>query len=87
MITRLQDEAHRFAIEYHKSLRSKGQVHSILDEIKGIGPSRRKALMKYFKDIGRIREASSEDLMKVPGITKKVADEIYLFFHEDKNNF
>jgi len=87
MITRLQDEAHRFAIEYHKSLRSKGQVHSILDEIKGIGPSRRKALMKHFKDIGKIREASSEELMKVPGITKKVADEIYLFFHEDKNNF
>ena len=82
MITRLQDEAHRFAIEYHKNLRSKGQVHSVLDDIKGVGPSRRKALMRYFKDIGNIREASVEDLMKAEGITKKVAEEIYSFFHE-----
>lgn len=82
MITRLQDEAHRFAIEYHKNLRSKGQVHSILDDIKGIGPARRKALMKYFKDIGKIREASVDELMKVEGITKNVAKEIFSFFHE-----
>ena len=83
MITRLQDEAHRFAIEYHKSLRSKGQVHSILDDIKGIGPARRKALMKHFKDIGKIRDASVEELLGVPGITKGVAEEIYQFFHKD----
>lgn len=82
MITRLQDEAHRFAIEYHKSLRSKGQVHSVLDDIRGIGPSRRKALMKHFKDIGRIREASVEELIMAPGITKRTAEEIYQFFHQ-----
>jgi excinuclease ABC subunit C len=81
MITRLQDEAHRFAIEYHKSLRSKGQVHSVLDDIPGIGPARRKALMKYYKDIGRIREASEDELVEVPGITKKVARQIRLYFH------
>lgn len=82
MITRLQDEAHRFAIEYHKSLRSKGQVHSVLDDIKGVGPARRKALMRYFKDIEKIRQASPEELRKVEGITAKVADEIFSFFHE-----
>ena len=82
MITRLQDEAHRFAIEYHKSLRSKGQVHSVLDDIPGVGPARRKALMKHYKDIGKIREASREELEEVPGITKKVAGEIYQYFHQ-----
>ena len=82
MITRLQDEAHRFAIEYHKSLRSKGQVHSVLDDIKGVGPARRKALMRYFKDIDKIRQASPEELMKAEGITAKVAGEIFSFFHE-----
>ena len=61
MITRLQDEAHRFAIEYHKSLRSKGQVHSVLDDIKGVGPARRKALMRHFKDIEKIRQASGRN--------------------------
>ena len=82
MITRLQDEAHRFAIEYHKSLRSKGQVHSVLDDIKGVGPARRKALMRYFKDIDKIRQASPEELMKAEGITARVADAIFSFFHE-----
>lgn len=83
MITRLQDEAHRFAIEYHKSLRTKGQVHSVLDDIKGVGPARRKALMKHFKDIGMIRDADVEELVSVPGITEGVAKEIYAFFHRD----
>ena len=82
MIIRLQDEAHRFAIEYHKSLRSKGQVHSVLDDIKGVGPARRKALMRYFKDIDKIRQASPEELMKAEGITARVADAIFSFFHE-----
>ena len=80
MITRLQDEAHRFAIEYHKSLRSKGQVHSVLDDIKGVGPARRKALMRYFKDIDKIRQASPDELMKAEGITARVADESFRFF-------
>lgn len=83
MITRLQDEAHRFAIEYHKSLRSKGQVHSVLDDIKGVGPARRKALMKHFKDIGKIRQATQEELVQVEGITKNVAEEIFAFFHQE----
>ena len=83
MITRLQDEAHRFAIEYHKNLRSKEQVHSVLDDIKGIGPRRRKALMMHFKDIGRIREATVEELMEVETINERVAREIYTFFHSD----
>lgn len=82
LVTRMQDEAHRFAIEYHRSLRSKAQVKSILDDIKGIGPAKRKALMKYFKDIQKIKEASVEELMKVDGITEKLAQEIYLFFRE-----
>ncbi len=82
MITRLQDEAHRFAITYHKQLRGKEQVHSILDDIKGVGPARRKTLMQHFKEIGKIREASLEELISVNGITPQVAEEIYRFFHD-----
>lgn len=82
MITRLQDEAHRFAIEYHKNLRGKSQIRSVLDEIKGVGPERRKALMRHFKDIQKIKEASVEELTQVESITEKVAEEIYRFFRE-----
>lgn len=81
LITRMQDEAHRFAIEYHRSLRSKGQVHSLFDEIEGVGPTRRKALMKYFKDIQKIRQATVEELMEADGINKSVAQNIYKYFH------
>lgn len=81
LITRIQDEAHRFAIEYHRNLRSKVQVKSVLDDIQGVGPARRKALMRHFLDIDKIRQASVEELMAVDGITKKVAENIYKFFH------
>lgn len=81
LITRIQDEAHRFAIEYHRSLRSKQQVHSILDGIEGIGHTRRKSLMKHFLDIEKIRQASVEELMKADGITKNIAQNIYRYFH------
>ncbi len=84
MITRLQDEAHRFAITYHKQLRGKEQVHSILDDIKGVGPARRKALMQHFKEIGRIKDAAVEELSSVEGVTPQVAEEIYRFFHEEE---
>jgi excinuclease ABC subunit C len=83
-VTRLQYEAHRFAIEYHKNLRSKGQVHSVLDEIKGVGPARRKALLRHYQDIGKIREASVEELGSIEGITEQVAREIYAFFHKNQ---
>lgn len=82
LITRIQDEAHRFAITYHRSLRSKAQVHSVLDEIPGVGPSRRKALMKYFKSIEEMKQADVETLKEVPGITVNVAEEIYRFFQQ-----
>ena len=81
LITRIQDEAHRFAIEYHRSLRSKEQVHSVLDDIPGVGPTRRKALMKAFSNIADIREASVEELEKIPNIPRNIAEEIYSFFH------
>ena len=77
LITRIQDEAHRFAIEYHKSLRAKTQVHSILDDIKSIGPARRKALMKYFSDIGKIKTASVEELEQVPSMNDASARKLY----------
>lgn len=82
MITRLQDEAHRFAITYHKQLRGKEQVHSILDDINGVGPARRKALMQHFKEIGKIKEAEIEELMEVKGITPQVAEAVYQFFRQ-----
>jgi len=85
LITRIQDEAHRFAITYHRSLRSKAQVHSVLDEIPGVGPSRRKALMKYFKSIEELRAADVSQISKVPGITANVAQDIYLFFRKKDN--
>ena len=81
LITRVQDEAHRFAIEYHRSLRSKEQVHSVLDDIPGIGAARRKALMKAFMNLGDIKEASVEELAGIPNIPYNVAEEIYSFFH------
>ncbi len=81
LITRIQDETHRFAIEYHRSLRSKSQVHSVLDDIEGIGPTRRKALMKYFKGIEKIKEASLEELKQVPSMNQKSAEQVYDFFH------
>ena len=81
LITRIQEEAHRFAIEYHRSLRSKEQVHSVLDDIPGVGPTRRKALMKAFSNIADIREASVEELEKIPNIPRNIAEEIYSFFH------
>lgn len=81
MITRLQDEAHRFAITYHKLLRGKEQVHSILDDIKGIGPARRKNLMQHFKDIEKIKQAEVSELEEVKGITPQAARSIYEFFH------
>ena len=81
LITRVQDEAHRFAIEYHRSLRSKEQVHSVLDDIPGIGAARRKALMKAFMNLGDIKEASIEELAGIPNIPYNVAEEIYSFFH------
>lgn len=82
LITRIQDEAHRFAIEYHRSLRSSNQVHSVLDEIPGIGPARRKALMKAYKNLADIKEAEVEELMEIPQIPKNIAEEIYSFFHK-----
>ena len=81
LITRIQDEAHRFAIEYHRSLRSKGQVHSVLDEIPGIGPSRRKALMMRYPSLDAIREAKIEELAETPGMNLKAAEAVYRYFH------
>lgn len=81
LITRIQDEAHRFAIEYHRLLRSKGQVHSILDDIPGIGPARRKALMRAYQSLDEIKNATIEELKQVPSMNEKAAKQIYEFFH------
>ncbi len=82
LITRIQDETHRFAIEYHKSLRSKAQVKSILDDIEGIGATRRRALITHFETITAIKEASVEDLAKAPGMNIKAAQAVFDFFHK-----
>lgn len=81
LITRIQDEAHRFAISYHRALRSKNQVHSVLDEIEGIGPTRRKSLMQTFASIEEIKNASVEELLKAPSMNRKSAEKVYDFFH------
>lgn len=84
LITRVQDEAHRFAIEYHRSLRSKEQVRSVLDDIKGIGPARRKALMRHFKTIEAVRDAGIEELAGAPQMNRNAADAVYRFFHGEE---
>ena len=81
LITRIQDEAHRFAIEYHRSLRSKTQVKSVLDDIAGIGPARRKALMRRYQSLDKIREASVEDLAMTESMSREAAQDVYDFFH------
>ena len=83
LITSIQDEAHRFAIEYHRSLRSKSQVHSILDDIPGIGATRRKALMKYFDSIEEVRNASEETLAGIDSMDARSARSVYEFFHKE----
>jgi len=82
LITRIQDEAHRFAIEYHRSLRTKSQIHSMLDDIPGVGESRRKAIMRAFKSIDEVKSASVEELSLVDEIPLNVAENIYDFFHK-----
>ena len=82
LITRIQDEAHRFAIEYHRSLRSKEQVHSVLDDIPDIGPARRKALMKKYQSLEAIREATEEDLAQTDSMSPQAARSVYHFFRE-----
>lgn len=84
LITRIQDEAHRFAIEYHRSLRRKTNVKSVLDDIPGIGPARRKGLMRHFKSIEEIKQASVLELCEVPEMNEKAANEIYQFFRKQQ---
>lgn len=86
LITRIQDEAHRFAIEYHRSLRSKTQVKSVLDDIPGVGPARRKALMRHFKSLEEIRQASVEELMEIPEMNERTAEEIVTFLLHRQDN-
>lgn len=83
LITRIQDETHRFAIEYHRNLRQKSQVHSILDDINGIGPTRRRALMKSYQSLEAIVAADVEDILKVPTMNRQAAEEVYNFFHKE----
>ena len=82
LITRIQDEAHRFAIEFHRKLRSQGQIHSVLDDIPGVGPTRRKALMKHFSNIEELKNATVEELKNIPSMNEKSAKEVYSFFHK-----
>ena len=86
LVTRIQDEAHRFAIEYHRSLRSKEQVHSVLDDIKGIGPARRRALMKAFQTLDDLKAASEEELAQVEGMNSLSARQVYEFYYMKAGN-
>lgn len=86
LITRIQDEAHRFAIEFHRSLRSKAQIHSVLDDIPGVGSTRKKALMRHFGTIELLRDASADEIAMIPEIPQNVAESIYSYFHKSKDN-
>jgi len=85
LVTRIQDEAHRFAIEYHRSLRGGEQVHSMLDEIPGIGETRRKALMRKFRSVEKIRDASVEELALTDPMNRRAAEQVYSYFHKKEN--
>ncbi len=82
LITRIQDETHRFAIEFHRSLRGKAQVHSVLDDIPGIGAVRRRALMKKYQSLDALRAASEEELAELPEFNRRAAEQVYRFFHQ-----
>lgn len=84
LITRIQDEAHRFAIEYHRSLRSKTQVKSVLEDIPGVGETRRKALMRHFRSIEEMKSATVEQFSEIPEIPEHIARGIYAFFHGEE---
>ncbi len=86
LITRIQDEAHRFAIEYHRQLRSKGQIHSVLDDIEGIGPTRRKALLRTFSSLENIKAASIEELENAPSMNAASARRVWEHFHKMPQN-
>lgn len=81
MITRLQDEAHRFAISYHQNLRGKSSLYSILDDIPNIGPIRKKALLRQFGGIDGIKNATKEQLKEIEEMNEKAVESIYEFFH------
>jgi excinuclease ABC subunit C len=83
LLTRVQDEVHRFAIEYHRSLRTKEQVHSVLDDIPGIGPKRRRELMMAFTSLDDIRTADIETLVEKGKLPRRAAESLYTFFHKD----
>ena len=83
LMTRIQDEAHRFAIEYHRLLRTKGQVHSVLDDIPGIGPARRKALMRKFRSIEELRSAPVEEIAAVPSMNMKAAVSVKDYLNDE----
>ena len=84
MATRLRDAAHRFAITYHRSLRGKASVHSALEDIPGVGPARRRALLQYFKSVKAIREADLEELQTVPGMNAPAAKAVYAWAHPEE---
>ena len=86
VVTRLRDEAHRFAITYHRDLRGKASVHSALEDIPGIGPARRRALLQYFKSVKAIREADLEELQKVSGMNAKAAQAVFAWAHPEQGN-
>ena len=83
LITRIQDEAHRFAIEYHRSLRQQNQVHSVLDEVPGIGPKRRRALMRAFQSIDEVLAADVDTLASIEGFNRPAAEAVYAYFHKE----
>ena len=84
LVTRIQDEVHRFALEYHRKLRQKTQIRSILDDVEGIGPKRRVELMKHFGSIENIAKASVSELAEAKGMNRKIAETLYAFFNEQK---
>jgi excinuclease ABC subunit C len=86
LITRIQDEVHRFAITYHRSLRNKRVLHSVLEEIPNVGNTRRKELLKKFESIENIRKATYEELLETPSIDSRAAESIRQYFSDNQSH-
>jgi excinuclease ABC subunit C len=83
LLQRLRDEAHRFAVSYHRKVKEKEDFNSLLDQVPGVGPEKRKALLKGLGDMVKIREATVPDLQKIKGIGKELATAIFTFFRKE----
>ena len=85
VLQRVRDESHRFAIIHHRTLRARASISSRLDGIPGVGAVRKKAILKHFRTVEALKNASAEEIAQVPGLPEKVATDVFRYLHSDEN--